>query len=136
MGIYKPVAWIFTVLCGLLLLSVSTQLSAQQGHGLVVSPEKCILLSDRKTCEIQVKLFWKAEQLDDYCLFRSDQIKPLKCWQNQRAGQLEYLVIAEADLSFQLKTTQDGRIQHSAQLKLFKQAKRLKKRRRNPWSFY
>ena len=136
MGIKPQLTWILAGLFGLLILSTSTRLAAKSGYGLTVSPEKCFLLEKNSECEISVRFDWRVESKGGYCLFRQDQTRPIKCWQDKNSGYLDYLLLTNSDTKFELRTSLDRQLMYQTELKLFKQIKHFKKRRRNPWSFY
>ena len=135
MGIIKQIFRISSVL--LLLLGIfevhSTEIA---GHGIVISPENCFILDDNKECQITVEILWRTERAGAYCLFVSSKPSPINCWANSSLGQLEHSVDIEQDIEFELREKLSNLLIYKAKLKLFKKIRKLRKKRRNPWSFY
>jgi Protein of unknown function (DUF3019) len=136
MGITKQLTWKLTGLLGLLFLITPIQLAAEPGYGLTVSPEKCFVLEVTDECEIAIKLEWRVETKSSYCLYLAGEVKPLNCWKENNQGSFEYLLITNTDTQFELRSIHIDHPTYQTKVRIFKQIKRLKKRRRNPWSFY
>ena len=136
MGITRQLTRKLTGLLCLLLLITPFQLAAESGYGLTASPEKCFVLENTEECEISVKLDWRIKIKGDYCLYLTGQPSPLNCWKATNQGSFEYLLITNTDTQFEIRSTLENPPIYIAQVKIFKQIKQLKKRRRNPWSFY
>lgn len=136
MGITRQLTWKLIGLLGLLLLNSPLQLAAISGYGLTASPEKCFQLEETEECQVSVKFQWISESKSSYCLFLTGQASPLNCWKESSHGTFEYLLVSNTDSQFELRSSQNNQPSYQAEVRIFKQVKQLKKRRRNPWSFY
>lgn len=65
-----------------------TTASAEQDMQLTVKPVLCI--TDRRTpsCKMSFLVFWQSEQRGYYCLYNDFEQAPLRCWTEQRSGEL------------------------------------------------
>ena len=57
---------------------------------LISKPAKCVSLKQGRTCYQDVTFRWQAPAVADYCIFKRDIEKPLKCWSRKRQGKLGY----------------------------------------------
>jgi hypothetical protein len=103
--------------------------------GMVLSPENCFLTKSQQICSIDITASWYLESPNDYCLFVSTQTAPLKCWINQKSGKITAHFEVNESVKFTLKAA-DGPFILEKRLTLYRQVKNLRKKRRNPWSFY
>ncbi|MBV1908091.1 MAG: DUF3019 domain-containing protein [Kangiellaceae bacterium] len=101
-----------------------------------MSPQSCFVFSESEQCERPVEIHWKAEIEGNYCLFISGQLDALKCWFKTKQGSLHYLLATSEDINFELRQNSKEIVIFSNNFKLYKQIKKRKKKRRNPWSFY
>jgi len=135
MGIIELFFRIFSVLL-LLLGTFEVHSTEIAGHGIVLSPENCFILDDTRECLTSVEILWRTERTGTYCLFVSGKPTPINCWANSNLGQLEHSIDIEQDIEFELREKLSNLLIYKAKLKLFKKVKKLRKKRRNPWSFY
>ncbi len=103
--------------------------------GMLLSPENCFLTKSQQICSIDITASWRLESSSDYCLFVSTQEAPLKCWINQKSGKITAHFKVNESVKFILKAS-DGPFILEKRLTLYRQVKNLRKKRRNPWSFY
>jgi len=126
----------------LIILSISMmgELYAQNDkiaeYGLTLSPEKCLLLNQAKECAIVVKVGWKTKINGDYCLYNNLSDLSITCWENNQQAEKEFLLSFSKDLQFELRHKKNNQVVFTATLKLYKKTSNLRRKRRNPWSFY
>ena len=102
---------------------------------LLLSPESCYLKNEQSSCKINITASWKLTSPDNYCLFISTRDEPLKCWNNKNQGKLTAKLEVNNSVRFLLKRN-DGPLMFEKRLIIYRQIKNLRKKRRNPWSFY
>lgn len=93
------------------LLAVSVSLRAEtlpvpQQHpaaSLLLTPARCVALHQGQTCYQQVQISWSTSLAGNYCLYQQDQVLPLRCWQGQTQGNVEYEFAGETSQQLQLR---------------------------------
>jgi len=76
-----PVKFIVRVLLVSVLI-MSTSANAKEAT-LTIVPNKCVALSKGKTCYQTITFTYSSSNDENICLFRSDNPKPLACWENE-----------------------------------------------------
>jgi DUF3019 family protein len=76
-----------------LLAAVPTVAPAQPPEGpatvdLKVKPLLCIIDARTPECDIGFLVLWRSDRSGSYCLFNDFVPAPLKCWSEERAGEL------------------------------------------------
>jgi hypothetical protein len=71
--------------------------------GLTLSPNQCVAVNQGSKCFVDVKITWKTVMANDYCLFSSQQKKPLYCWRNTNQGKFEQEFVSSSNIIFYLK---------------------------------
>lgn len=87
----------------LLMLCNSEKVAAEPIDVLRVTPEQCVALTQGQQCYVDATLIWRVPTIDNYCLFSSQQQKPLACWQQQNTGQFRQEFNATKNIVFTLK---------------------------------
>jgi len=70
---------------------------------LTLSPEQCVSVHQGKKCYADVVITWQTVKTDDYCLYSSQQDKPLHCWHNSKKGTFKQEFVSNINISFYLK---------------------------------
>jgi hypothetical protein len=99
----------FTVLIvwlGLMLGVSGTVQSAESEAWLDIKPQTCVSVHQGQTCYVQLIIHWQAGQSGDYCLFSSDQVNALQCWQHALQGNFVQDIATAESLQFMLKKGQ------------------------------
>lgn len=71
--------------------------------GLTLSPNQCVAVNQGSKCFVDVQITWKTVIVNDYCLFSSQQDKPLYCWRNTNQGKFEQEFVSDKNIIFYLK---------------------------------
>lgn len=96
-----------------MVLIFSTKLNAQPSEAVLtleVDPEQCVSIVQGDDCYVDVKISWLSKKSHDYCLFTSQQSKPLQCWNNLAQGQLTKEFISNENITFYLKRNPSKKI--------------------------
>lgn len=136
MGIARKIRQILTVLICLPVGIEICQSAEILDYGLLLSPDSCLVIKDSKECQIPITIRWRTQSTNDYCLFEKDQKLPIKCWQDSQLGEHIYQVLSDQDFKVELREQGKTSVIYSADFEIYRKVKTLKKRRRNPWSFY
>jgi len=128
--------------CVLFVLSIMmfSQLMAEDGkeleHGLFLSPENCFLLNDSQKCDLNIKVRWHLDKKSNVCLYKNQEIVHIQCWKDQSNASIVLFLSVEKDVLFELRSVSGGKTLFTAPLKIYKEVSKLRRKRRNPWSFY
>ncbi len=90
----------------ILVILFSTKLYASENKvvlTLEVDPEQCVSIVQGDDCFVDVTIKWHAQQVEDYCLFSSQQLAALQCWHNDKQGLLQKEFVANENITFTLK---------------------------------
>ena len=113
----KPIC--FTLVA--LLLTVNAGHAAaneQENTVLTISPNQCVAIRQGQTCYADVKLTWQTQNKGSYCLYSTQQKKPLQCWQLANNGNYQKEIVANKNVIFQLRTETTERVLTSATLEM------------------
>jgi hypothetical protein len=123
---------------GITLLAVVPVYAASDNGAveLIVQPSLCVLAEGESVCRDQVKINWRAPHSRSLCLYESGEPDPLDCWQQTRSGSHTSVLEAESDVQFQLVEASGRQVVASRAFEVVADAKRYRRRRRNPWSFF
>lgn len=105
-------------------------------YGLFLSPESCFLLDKINECDIVVTIAWEVLQKGNYCLYNHLNKNPINCWKDKKQATTKIELKLKQDIYFELRYQESDKIIFNTSLKLYKKMKQLKRKRRNPWSFY
>lgn len=104
---------------------------------LTLEPSLCVLAEGENLCRDRVRVSWRAKQNRSLCLYESGESDPLDCWQESRSGTHTSLLETASDIQFQLvEASGRGPIVAARAFEVIADAKRYRRRRRNPWSFF
>jgi hypothetical protein len=90
----------------LMLVMTTINLQAENdefGVKIIVKPNQCIALYQGQECYVDIDLAWSAGQIGDYCLYSSQQVKALQCWNNKSNGSYKKEVVSSEDITFTIK---------------------------------
>ncbi len=136
MGIIKVVKYFFIVLTILHISGLIAEENKTSGYGLFLSPESCLLLGKAKQCDIQVSIHWKVSEPGSFCLYNYRSKMTIACWKNQTHASKVIMLTLEKDAIFELRDQKTDQLIFQKSLKLYKKTSNLRRKRRNPWSFY
>lgn len=136
MGIVKVLKYFLIVLPLINFGALSAKNFEMPDYGLYLSPESCVILNNTKQCEVIVSIQWKVTNSGNYCLYTSQQNTPIECWQEQNQATKELLIIVEQDIHFELRQQVNNIVIYKKSLKMYRKVTNLRRKRRNPWSFY
>jgi hypothetical protein len=83
-----------------------TAQSAELEASLDIKPQTCVSVHQGQTCYVQLIIHWQAGQSGEYCLFSSDQVEALRCWQQTQQGNFVQDIATAESLHFTLKKGQ------------------------------
>ncbi len=87
-------------------------------------------------CRDRVRVNWRADHNRSLCLYEQGEPDPLDCWQQSRSGSHTSMLETESDVQFQLIELSGQQVVASSAFEVIADAKRYRRRRRNPWSFF
>jgi hypothetical protein len=122
----------------ILLIACASAVSAAEeptAAKLVLTPKQCIALHQGKQCYVDIEISWVAQRQADYCLFSSQQHKPLMCWSGQATGSFKQEIVAIENVSFRLKQTGRQEILSAGELEMAWVYKR-NSRARSSWRMF
>jgi len=132
----KNIKTIFIVLMIVFIGKLTAEEGQSSVYGLFLSPENCFLLGKSKECDILVSIIWKVSKSGSYCLYNNQSSIAIDCWNNRKQASKEIMLILEKDVVFELRDRKANKIIFKTSLKLYKKVSSLRRKRRNPWSFY
>jgi len=136
MGIRKVVNSFLIILFIIMTGELCAKDDEMTEYGLTLSPEKCLLLNKAKECDIVVNVNWKTKTKGDYCLYNNLSVLPITCWENDQQAKKDFLLSFTKNIHFELRHKKNNNVVFMATLKLYKKTSNLRRKRRNPWSFY
>ncbi|NCP63741.1 MAG: DUF3019 domain-containing protein [Paraglaciecola sp.] len=91
---------------GLLFGVSGTVQSAEHEAWLDIKPQTCVSVHQGQMCYVQLIIHWQAGQSGEYCLFSSNQVTALQCWQSASQGNFVQDIATAESLQFSLKKGQ------------------------------
>lgn len=76
-----------TLSVGLSLCGIETASANEYQEKLILEPKQCVALTQGQQCYVDVSLTWSSPEKGNYCLFSTQQSKPLFCWLGEANGQ-------------------------------------------------
>ncbi|HTF95198.1 MAG TPA: DUF3019 domain-containing protein [Cellvibrio sp.] len=80
----------------------------------LLSPARCVALHQGQMCYQRVQVSWSSSVNDDYCIYQEDREEPLRCWQQQTQGVMEFEFASDGSQQMQLKNAQQQVVAESA----------------------
>lgn len=136
MGIIKSVKTVFFTLVFFFAGESTAENDKTSDYGLFLSPESCFLANQTKQCELQISIHWKTTNPGNYCLYNNLSEVAMACWDNRKDASKEFMLTLEKDIVLELRDQITGMTIFNTPLKLYKKISKLRRKRRNPWSFY
>lgn len=123
-----------------ILIAVALCLSADESFGedveLTVRPLLCIIDNRTPGCEMSFLVLWQSEATGYYCLFNDFGEAPLRCWTEEREGELTDERTVQVNFSYWMTGT-DGEARLAQVdvevLRLDSDDRRRKRRTRHVW---
>lgn len=85
---------------------------------LKIVPEQCVALTQGQNCFVDATLTWTSNTIGDYCLFSSQQVKPLMCWLQKKEGKFSNEFSDNKSIVFTLKTGNKNQVKSTKILKV------------------
>jgi hypothetical protein len=76
---------------------------------LTIKPTQCVSLRQGQSCFVTADISWQVAKTDDYCLYSTEKITPLKCWLSVNAGHFIEDIELKENITFTLKAQNDTR---------------------------
>jgi len=89
-----------TVLAMLLPLIAAAQDAPERDVRLEVKPMLCVTDNRNPSCELSFLVMWQSATTGYYCLFNDFADGPLRCWSEERTGQMTDDRIVDESFSF------------------------------------
>jgi len=109
-GKFKSIARSTVIVCSGALFLITKNLYADStlaNHLLKLSPKQCVAVHQGQDCYVDIKIVWQTEAVGNYCLYSSQQNKPLKCWHQVTNILFEKELISNKNVTFSLKNKSD-----------------------------
>ena len=85
-------------LCG------ATAVSAKEyKESLTLEPKQCVALTQGQQCYVDVSLTWRSPERGNYCLFSTQQSKPLICWTGESTGRFSQEFESDKNVVYTLR---------------------------------
>jgi hypothetical protein len=97
-------------------------------------PRVCTLSADDEQCRTKVVLSWRSPGPVSVCLGSADKAEPYRCWQDASQGSYELELAVAGDVRFVLTEGERGTVRASVVLRVVREAKRYRHKRREPWN--
>jgi hypothetical protein len=89
----------------LLIATANAQVTNDQlGVKIIVKPNQCIALHQGQKCYVDIVLTWSAKHVGSYCLYSSQQVKALQCWNAKLKGSYKKEVVSSEDITFTIRS--------------------------------
>lgn len=102
---------------------------------LYVTPRLCVLDKTQEECRVAVNVRWSSIAPQSVCLYQGGVVAPLECWRQARHGELSVNVETGTNVRFELRDLEHQQLVADDTLRVV-QEKELRRRRRNPWTFF
>jgi len=73
-------------------------------------PATCITLRQGRKCFATVTISLKVNTVGDYCVYRQQEAKPMRCWKNGRPNRLSFPFESATNVVYELRDQQSGQI--------------------------
>jgi hypothetical protein len=109
---------------------------AEEPLELASVPRVCTLSADDQLCRAKVVLSWHSPRRVAVCLGIADRPEPYRCWQDASQGSYELELEAAGDVTFVLTEVEPRTVRASVVLRVVRETKRYRHRRREPWNVF
>lgn len=86
-----------------LMILLNTPLHAASKETLSLMPSHCVALTQGQKCYVDATLHWQSPTVGNYCIYSTQQEKPLSCWQQQSQGQYSAEFVTNKNIVFTLR---------------------------------
>ncbi len=101
-----------------------------------IKPRLCVLSEGEDVCENLLEISWSAQEPKSVCLFQSDKTLPLRCWEDEISGKHSFSLSIANNIQFDLREIDKNLLLVSREFEVVQSSDNLRRRRRNPWSFF
>ncbi len=101
-----------------------------------IKPRLCVLAAGEEVCHDELTVKWSAAEARSLCLYQSDKVQPLRCWENATQGEYQFELTASVSTDFQLRENATQKPLSDQRFRVVYNDKKYRKERRNPWSFF
>jgi hypothetical protein len=101
-----------------------------------IKPRLCVLNAGEEVCRDELEVKWLSAQARSLCLYQTDKVEPLRCWQEATQGEYQFELTASVSTDFQLRELDSGTSLSDQRFQVVYNEKKYRKARRNPWSFF
>lgn len=116
--------------------SASANLSVLPVIQFSIKPRLCVLNAGEKICRDKLAVKWLSPQARSLCLYQTDKIEPLRCWQDATQGEYQFELAASVSTDFQLRELHSNLSVSEQRFQVVYNDKKYRRARRNPWSFF
>jgi hypothetical protein len=99
-------------------------------------PRVCTLSADDEECRAKVVLSWRSSSPVSVCLGIAERPQPYRCWQDALQGSYELELAATGDVRFVLTEGEPRTVHASVVLRVVRETKRYRHKRREPWNVF
>jgi hypothetical protein len=108
----------------------------QNAIQLQVRPRVCTLSAQDDTCDTVVKAKWRSPEDQSLCLLIVGHPQVRQCWERHSEGEYSIELAFSEDLVVELRDPQLHTVLASSAVSVIKEALRLRRKRRQPWSIF
>jgi hypothetical protein len=101
-----------------------------------IKPRLCVLNAGEEMCRDELEVKWLSAQARSLCLYQTDKIDPLRCWQDATQGEYQFELTASASTDFQLRELNSSTSLSDQRFQVVYNEKKYRRARRNHWSFF
>lgn len=101
-----------------------------------IKPRLCVLNAGEEVCHDELQVKWLSAQARSLCLYQTDKVEPLRCWQETTQGEYQFELTASVSTDFQLRELDSNTSLSDQRFQVVYNEKKYRKARRNPWSFF
>lgn len=110
---------------------------------LAVKPKLCVIRSGEEHCDVKIRVEWRADRPDLYCVFSKGNKEPLQCWDEAQFGDMLDELNASSNKEYRLEwmDSESGKtaVLAAAGIKvvvIVPADRRKQRRRRHIWSVF
>lgn len=106
-------------LCIIVMFFQVTELYAESTSAnnlLEISPKQCVAVRQGQDCYVDIKIAWQTNAVGNYCLYSTEQTKPLKCWHQVTTILFKKELVSNKNVTFSLKKQDSTEVLATAQL--------------------
>lgn len=85
---------------------------------LEISPKQCVAVHQGKDCYVDITIAWQTDVVGNYCLYSTEQTKPLQCWHKVTNILFKKEVVSNKNVTFSLKKQNTIQVLATGQLNM------------------